>query len=98
MILRKFGAAAAGACLGMMVLAVASQARPFGTVEEMPFLVSLIPMDMSILFPMDMSIIGKESEWYAFQQVKTPDGPVPEFGRAGFPLQRNIESRDLGDT
>ena len=37
MILRKFGAAAAGVCLAMMALSVPSQARPVGTVDGMPF-------------------------------------------------------------
>ncbi|MGH6813962.1 MAG: hypothetical protein ACREDM_17040 [Methylocella sp.] len=67
MILRKFGAAAASVCLGMMALPVPSQARPVGTVEGMPFFGHPYPYGYVYRRP--------RMECYAFQQVETPDGP-----------------------
>ncbi len=67
MILRKFGAAAAGVCLGMMVLSVPSQARPVGTVNGMPF--------FGLPYPFGYVYHRPRIECYAFQQVETPDGP-----------------------
>jgi len=65
MILRKFSAA--GACLGMMVLPVPSQARPVGTVEGMPF--------FGLPYPHWYVYHRPRMECYAFQQVDTLFGP-----------------------
>ena len=66
MILRKFGAAVAGVCLGMLVSPVPSQARSVGTVDGMPFFGP---------YPSGYVYHRPRIECYAFQQVETPDGP-----------------------
>ncbi len=63
----KFGAAAVVACLGVMMLPVASQARPVGTVEGMPF--------FGLPYPYGYVYHQPRMECYAFQQVDTLDGP-----------------------
>jgi hypothetical protein len=67
MILRKFGAAAVGACLGMSLSAVPSQARPVGTVGWMPF--------FGLPYPFGYVYHRPRMECYAFQQVETLFGP-----------------------
>jgi hypothetical protein len=70
MILRKFGAAAIGVCLGMLVSPVTSQARPVGTVEWMPF--------FGRPYPYGYVYHPPRLECYAFQQVDTLVGPRVE--------------------
>ena len=65
MILRKFSAA--GVCLGMMVLPLASQARPVGTVEGMPF--------FGLPYPYGYVYHRPRMECYAVQPVDTLFGP-----------------------
>lgn len=64
MSLRKLGAAIL--CLGMMVSADPSQARPVGTVDGMPF--------FGIPYPYGYVYHRPIIECYAFQQVATPEG------------------------
>jgi hypothetical protein len=63
----KFGAAVVAACLGVMMLPVASQARPVGTVEGMPF--------FGLPYPYGYVYHRPRMECYAFQQVETWSGP-----------------------
>jgi hypothetical protein len=63
----KFGAAAAGLCLGAMMLPNASEARPVGTVQGLPF--------FGLPYPYGYVYNPPRMECYTFQQVETPDGP-----------------------
>jgi hypothetical protein len=75
----KFGAAAAGVCLGVMALPVASQARPVGTVEGMPF--------FGLPYPYGYFYHPPKIECYATQEVETPDGPrIQEIWTCGVPV------------
>ena len=79
MILGKLAAAAAGACLGMLVLPVAAQARPLGTVEGMPF--------FGLPYPHGYVYHRPRMECYAFRQVDTPEGPrIEEIWICGAPV------------
>ncbi len=66
MILPKF-AAAAGLCLGMLVVPIPSQARPVGTVDGMPF--------FGLPYPFGYVYHRPNIECFTFQQIETPDGP-----------------------
>jgi hypothetical protein len=75
----KFGAAAVGAVLGVMVVPVASQARPVGTVEGMPF--------FGLPYPYGYVYNPPRMECYDLQQVDTPDGPrIQEIWTCGAPV------------
>lgn len=63
----KFGAAALGACVGVMLLPGGSEARPVGTVEGLPF--------FGLPYPYGYVYNPPKMECYTFQQVETPDGP-----------------------
>jgi hypothetical protein len=63
----KFGAAAVAAFLGTMMLPVASEARPVGTVEGMPF--------FGLPYPYGYVYHPPRMECYDIRQVDTPDGP-----------------------
>jgi hypothetical protein len=65
--MNKFGAAAIAACLGIMMLPVASQARPVGNVEGMPF--------FGLPYPYGYVYHRPRTECYALQQVETWSGP-----------------------
>jgi hypothetical protein len=75
----KFGAAAAGACLGVMMVPVASQARPLGTVEGLPF--------FGLPYPYGYVYHPPKLDCYDIQQVDTPDGPrIQETWVCGVPV------------
>ena len=75
----KFGAAAIGACLGVMVLPVASRARPVGTVEGMPF--------FGLPYPYGYVYHSPKLDCYDIQQVDTPDGQrIQETWICGVPV------------
>jgi hypothetical protein len=75
----KFGAAAVGACLGVMMVPLASQARPVGTVEGMPF--------FGLPYPYGYVYHPPKMECYDIQQVNTPDGPrIQEIWTCGVPV------------
>jgi hypothetical protein len=74
----KLGAAAVGACLGVMV-PLASQARPVGTIEGMPF--------FGLPYPYGYVYHPPKMECYDIQQVDTPDGPrIQEIWTCGVPV------------
>jgi hypothetical protein len=75
----KFGAAAAGACVGVMMVPVASQARPLGTVEGLPF--------FGLPYPYGYVYHPPKLDCYDIQQVDTPDGPrIQETWVCGVPV------------
>ena len=75
----KFGAAAVGAVLGVMVMPVVSQARPVGTVEGMPF--------FGHPYPYGYVYNPPRMECYDIQEVYTPDGPrIQEIWTCGAPV------------
>ena len=57
-----------GVCLGVMMLPVASEARPVGTVEGMPF--------FGLPYPYGYSYNPPKVECYSIEPVQTPDGPM----------------------
>jgi hypothetical protein len=67
MALLKLGAGAAFACLGLMVLPAASQARQLGTVDWMPF--------FGLPYPNGYVYHPPRMECYELQPVDTPNGP-----------------------
>ncbi|HUZ90519.1 MAG TPA: hypothetical protein VMU78_01250 [Methylocella sp.] len=76
----KFGAIAAGACLGVMMLPAASQARPLGTVEGMPF--------FGLPYPYGYVYHPPKLECYDIHQVETPYGPqIEETWICGAPVR-----------
>ncbi|MCI0735630.1 MAG: hypothetical protein L0Y50_05075 [Beijerinckiaceae bacterium] len=64
----KIGAAAAGFCLGLLLLPVASQARPVGTVDWMPF--------FGLPYPHGYVYHPPKMECYDIRQVETLFGPL----------------------
>jgi hypothetical protein len=75
----KFGATAVAAFLGTMMLPVASEARPVGTVEGMPF--------FGLPYPYGYVYHPPKMECYDIQQVNTPDGPrIQEIWTCGVPV------------
>ncbi|HUI21184.1 MAG TPA: hypothetical protein VLZ74_09085 [Methylocella sp.] len=76
----KFAAAITGACLGAMVLPLASEARPVGTVEGMPF--------FGLPYPYGYVYHPPRLECYDIQQVETPLGPkIQETWICGAPVR-----------
>ncbi|QBR72338.1 hypothetical protein CU048_14805 [Beijerinckiaceae bacterium] len=67
MMFRKLRAATYGACLGIMALPVAADARPVGTVEGMPFFGAPYPYGYIYHRP--------NLDCFAVQQLDTPTGP-----------------------
>jgi hypothetical protein len=65
MALWKIGAASVGICLGMVMVPVASQARPLGTVPWMPFFGLPYPSGYVYQPP-------KADECYTYQEVYDP--------------------------
>lgn len=64
MILRRIGAAAAGVCLGSMLLPTLTQARPLGTVDWMPF--------FGLPYPNGFVYHPPRMECYSFEQIFDP--------------------------
>jgi len=76
----KFGAAAIGACLGVLMVPVAAQARPVGTVQGMPF--------FGLPYPYGYVYHPPRMECYDFQPVETPDGPrIQVLWTCGVPVR-----------
>jgi hypothetical protein len=67
MTLAKIGAAIAGLCLSL-ALPTASQARPLGTVDGMPF--------FGLPYPFGYVYYPPRMECYDLQEVQTLDGPM----------------------
>jgi hypothetical protein len=67
MTLLKIGVAAAALCLSLLSPS-ASQARPLGTVDWMPF--------FGLPYPFGYVYHPPRMECYDIQQVQTPDGPM----------------------
>jgi hypothetical protein len=63
----KIGATAAGLCLALL-LPAASEARPLGTVDWMPF--------FGLPYPFGYRYQPPRMECYDVQEVETPDGPM----------------------
>jgi hypothetical protein len=75
----KFSAAA-GVCLAAVILPGASEAKPVGTVEGMPF--------FGLPYPYGYVYHPPRMECYDIREVETPDGPmIQETWICGAPVR-----------